>query len=60
MVIHWELCKMTKILINDICTNLENKLHKLLFDFELQIDHLIPAIRQDRVIVNKIKEPAVW
>ena len=34
---------------------LENKTHKLLWDFEIQTNHLISARRSDLVIVNKIK-----
>ena len=31
----------------------ENETHELLWDFEIQTDHLIPARRQDQVIANK-------
>ena len=34
---------------------LENEIHKILWDFKIQIDHLIPTRRQDLVIVNKTK-----
>ena len=34
---------------------LENKTHKLLWDFEIQMDHLISARRPDLVIVNQKK-----
>ena len=34
---------------------LENETHKLLKDFEIQIDHLISTRRPDLVIVNKKK-----
>ena len=62
-VIHWELCKKFK------CDNtnkwympnpeyvLENKMHKVLRDFEIQIDHLILARWPDLVIVNKKNIP---
>ncbi len=34
---------------------LENDLHKLLWDFNIQTDHLIPARRLDLIIINKKK-----
>ena len=34
---------------------LENDLYKLLWDFHIQTDHLIPARRPDLIIVNKKK-----
>ena len=34
----------------------ENEMHKFLWDFEIQTDHLISARRPDLVIVNKKKE----
>ena len=34
----------------------ENETHKLLWDFEIQTDHLISARRPDQVIVNKKKK----
>ena len=39
------------ILSNGICI-LENEMHKILWDFEIQTDHLIPAWRLDLVVVN--------
>ena len=35
---------------------LENDSHKLLWDFNIQTDHLIPARRQDLIIINKKKK----
>ena len=35
---------------------LENDTHKLLWDFKVQTDHLIPARRPDLIIINKKKE----
>ena len=35
---------------------LENEAHKILWDFEIQIDHLISARQPDVVIVNKKKK----
>ena len=34
---------------------LENDLHKLLWDFNIQTDHLIPVRRPDLIIINKKK-----
>ena len=34
---------------------LENDSHKLLWDFNIQTDHLIPATRPDLIIINKRK-----
>ena len=34
---------------------LENSMHKLLWDFNLQTDHLLPARRPDLIIINKKK-----
>ena len=34
---------------------LENDLQKLLWDFNIQTDHLIPARRPDLIIINKRK-----
>ena len=33
----------------------ENKTHKIFWDFEIQMDHLIPARRLDQVLINKRK-----
>ena len=35
---------------------LENDTHKLLWDFNIQTDHLIPARRPDLIIINKKKK----
>ena len=35
---------------------LENKTHKLLWDFEIQTDHLILGRRSDLIIINKKKK----
>ena len=35
---------------------LENVTHKLLWDFNIQTDHLIPARRPDLIIINKKKK----
>ena len=38
---------------------LENDMHKLLSDFNMQTDHLIPARRPDLIIINKKKRKFV-
>ena len=38
---------------------LENEMHKILWDFELQVDHQISARKADLVIVNK-KQRTCW
>ena len=58
-VIHWELCKKFKFdhtnkwYMNNPASVLENDTHKLLWDFNIQTDHLIPARRPDLIIINK-------
>ena len=34
----------------------ENDIHKLLWDFDIQTDHLISARRPDLIIINKKKK----
>ena len=52
-VIHWELCKRvnfdhtTKWHMREPESVLENETYKILWDFEIQTDHLIPARRPD-------------
>ena len=60
-VIHWELCKKlnfdhtTKWYMHKPESVLENETHKILWDYEIQTDHLIPARRPDLVLINKKK-----
>ena len=35
---------------------LENEMHKVLWNFEIQTNHLFPAKRPNQVIVNKKKK----
>ena len=58
-VIHWEMCKEFQF---DHANNwhmhnpapvLENDTHKLLWDFDIQTDHLISARRPALIIINK-------
>ena len=37
---------------------IENEMHKILLDFDIQTDHLISARQPDQVIVSKKREPA--
>ena len=47
------------IIIIIIITVLENDTHKLLWDFNIQTDHLISARRPDLIIINKKKEKKI-
>ena len=57
--IHWEMCKKFKFddankwyMLNPEPV-LENDTDKLLWDFDIQMDHLISAQRPDLIIINK-------
>ena len=58
-VIQWELCK--KLMFDStnqwyMCNPesvLENDMHKLLWNFEIQTEHLMSARRPDLIIINK-------
>ena len=58
-MIHWEMCKKFQF----DHTNkwymhkpfLENDTHKLLWDFDIQTDHLNSARRPDLIVINKKK-----
>ena len=58
-VIHWELCKKLKFDHTTKCymhkpeSVPENETHKILWDFEIKTDHLIPARRPDLMIIKK-------
>ena len=60
-VIHWEMCKKCKFdhtnkwYMHNRAPVLENDTHKLLWDFNITTDHLIPAKRPDLIIINKRK-----
>ena len=60
-VILWELCKkfkfdhMNKWYMHNPVSVLKNETHKLQWDFNIQIDHLISARRPDLVIIEKKK-----
>ena len=61
-VIHWEICRKfqfdhtKKWYMHNPAPVLENDSHKLLWDFDIKIDHLIPARRPDFIIINKKKK----
>ena len=60
-VINWEMCKkfkydhMNKWYMHDPASVLKNDTHKILWDFDIQMDHLISARRPDLIIINKKK-----
>ena len=61
-VIHWEMCRKfqfdhtNKWYTFNPAPVLENDQHKLLWDFNIQTDHLIQARRPDLIIINKKKK----
>ena len=60
-VSHWEMCKKLKFshtnkwYMHNSAPVLENATHKLLWDFNIQTDHLIPDRRPDLIMINKRK-----
>ena len=66
-VIYWELGKKLKFdhtnkwYMHDPISVLENDKQKLLWDFDIQTDHLISARRPDLIIINEKRERAkLW
>ena len=66
-VVHWELYKKVKFnhthkwYMQNPASVLENDTHKLLWDFDIQTDHLLSARRPDLIIINKKRELAkLW
>ena len=61
-VIHWEMCKKLKFdhankwYMHIPAPVLENDTHRLLWDFNIQTDHLISARRPDLIIISKKKK----
>ena len=61
-MIHWELCKKfefdykNKWYMHNLESVQENEMHKILWDLEIQMDHLITARLPDQEIINKIKK----
>ena len=60
-VSHWEMCKQfefdhtNKWYMHNPLAVLENNTHKLLWDFDIQTDHLISARRPDLIVINNKK-----
>ena len=60
--IHWEMCKKFKFdhtnkwYMHNPAPVIENATNKLLWDFNIQTDPLIPARRSDLIIINKKKK----
>ena len=60
--VHWKMCKKLKFdhtnkwYMHNPAPARENHTHKLLWDFNIQTDHLIPARRPDLIIINKKRE----
>ena len=54
-VINWEMCKKFKLDNTNPSSILENDTNKLLWDFDIQTDHLISARRPDIIIIIKKK-----
>ena len=60
-VIHWEMCKKftfehtNKWFVPNPASFLENATRKFLWDFYIQMDHLISVRRPERMIINKKK-----
>ena len=65
-VIHWELCKKLKFdhtnkwYMHNPSSVLKNDTHKLLWDFEIQTDHLISPRRPDLIINQKREFSKLW
>ena len=63
-VIHWEMSKKFKFdhtnkwYMHKPASVQENYSHQLLWDFNIQTDHLIPVRRPDLIIINKKTELA--
>ena len=61
-VIHWKLCKKLKFDHTNKWSMYntepvpENERHKILWDFEIQTDHLISARRPDLIIIINQKK----
>ena len=61
-VIHWEMCKKFKFdhtnkwYMHNPAAVLENDRHKLLWDFDIQTDHLISARRPYLIVISKKKK----
>ena len=64
-VIHWEMYKKLKFdhtnkwFMHNPAAVLENDTHKLLWDFDIQMDPLISARRPDLILINKKKKKRI-
>ena len=64
-VILWEMCRKfqfdhtNKWYMQNPAPVLENDSHKLLWDYNIQTDHLIPARRPDLIVINKKKKKRI-
>ena len=64
--IHWELCRKlkfdhtTKWYLQKPESTLENETLKILWDFEIQTDHLLLARRPNLMIINKKGKPDLY
>ena len=60
-VIHCEMCKKfeydhtNKLYMHNPAPVLENNTHKLRWDFDIHVDHIISARRPDQIMINKKK-----
>ena len=60
-MIHWEMCKKFKFDHTNKCymhnpaSDLKNYTHKLLWEFDIQTDHVILARRPDLIVINNKK-----
>ena len=66
-VTHREMCKKfksdhaNKWYMHNLAPVQENDTHKLIWDFDIQTDHLISARRPDPIIINKKRKSAkLW
>ena len=61
-VIYWEMCKKLKFdytnkwYMHNPAPVLENATFKLLWDFDVEMDNLIPARKPNFIIINKKKK----
>ena len=61
-LINWKMCKKLKFdhrnkwYMHNPAPVLENNKHKLLWDFDIQTDHLISTRRPDLIVINNKKE----
>ena len=54
-----EIRPFYKMVYDKLKSVLENEMHKIVWDFEIQMHNLIPARRPDLVIINKKKKKRI-